>query len=323
MTKSELVEYFKQNMPTFTGTEKEIEVKKALYIYVELGKMKSFDEKYYFGNNKTRQKLQRIHNGRTNNIDEIAQKRKIVCYTLSCLYSSILKEFGIESFVERLETDHTYTKIVTKSGEIFKADLQLDLQFIQTKSRLRKFEYRSNLKDDSKQEDAEDELTKMLIEVGYIKDKEEYKNNEVSHLIEKVKGKNAHEALKTILEDDNIYENNENMESVEINKYYKAVLKRVVPNFYKKKIFAFNCYRENENREREYTLCIYSYEKNIAIPYLYSKRDKRFIKVDIATLEKLKEQGLIFGKMRQEIGAKQLEKYLKDYTRLNEEKNME
>ena len=115
MTKSELVEYFKQNMPTFTGTEEEIEVKKALYIYVELGKMKSFDEKYYFGNNKTRQKLQRIHNGRANNIDEIAQKRKIVCYTLSCLYSSILKEFGIESFVERLETDHTYTKIVTKS----------------------------------------------------------------------------------------------------------------------------------------------------------------------------------------------------------------
>ena len=35
MTKKEIVEYLKQNMPVFQGTE-EIEVKKALYIYVEL-----------------------------------------------------------------------------------------------------------------------------------------------------------------------------------------------------------------------------------------------------------------------------------------------
>lgn len=56
MTKKEIVEYLKQNMPSFQGTEEEIEIKTALYIYVELGKMKSFDERYYYGNSKTQKK---------------------------------------------------------------------------------------------------------------------------------------------------------------------------------------------------------------------------------------------------------------------------
>ena len=45
MTKKELVEQFKQNMPNFTGTEQEKQIKTALYIYIELGKKKCFDEK--------------------------------------------------------------------------------------------------------------------------------------------------------------------------------------------------------------------------------------------------------------------------------------
>ena len=313
MTKNELVEHFKQNMPTFTGTEQEIEIKKALYIYVELGKMKSFDEKYYFGNSSMKKKMKRLNDLKTKNIDEIAKKRKIVCYTLSRLYSSILEEFGIKSFIERIDTDHTYTKIVTQSGKIFKADLQLDLQFIQTKSRLRRFEYRGDLPESSEEKCDQKALTKMLIEIGYIKDEKEYKNREVTHLMQLVQGKNAHEALKTILEDDNLYVGNEDMESVEVNKYYKSILKNVVPDLYKNKIFAFNCYRKNENKEREYTLCIYSYEKNIMKPYIYSKKSGKFVKIDIETLKKLKEQGLVFGSIKEELGARQLEKYVTNY----------
>ena len=313
MTKNELVEYFKQNMPTFTGTEEEIQVKKALYIYVELGKMKSFDEKYYFGNSEIRTKMKQLINIRTPSIDEISKKRKIVCYTLSCLYSSILKEFGIKSFIERMNSDHTYTRIMPQNGRTFIADLQMDLHFIQTKSRLRRFEYKGNLSESSEERCDQRALTKMLIEIGYINDEKEYKNREVVNLMRLVEGKSAHEALKIILEDENLYAGNEDMESVEINKYYKGVLKNVVPNFYKNKIFAFNCHKVNENKERQYTLCVYSYEKNIIKPYLYSKKNRKFIKVDIETLKKLKEQGLVFGRIKKELGARQLEKYVDNY----------
>ena len=56
MNRKQIIEKIKQNMPNFKGNEEEMEVKKVLYIYTQLGKMKSFDEKYYFGNSQTRKK---------------------------------------------------------------------------------------------------------------------------------------------------------------------------------------------------------------------------------------------------------------------------
>ena len=56
MSKKEIIEKLKQNMPEFTGTEEEKGIKTALYIYTELGKTKSFDERYYFGNRKNNEK---------------------------------------------------------------------------------------------------------------------------------------------------------------------------------------------------------------------------------------------------------------------------
>ena len=52
MNKKELIEELKNKMPTFTGTDEEIEIKTALYLYVEVAKLKEFDEKYYWGNQK-------------------------------------------------------------------------------------------------------------------------------------------------------------------------------------------------------------------------------------------------------------------------------
>ena len=53
MNKKELIEELKQNVPDFTGTEEEKELKTALYVYVELAKRKVFDTRFY-GNIKQR-----------------------------------------------------------------------------------------------------------------------------------------------------------------------------------------------------------------------------------------------------------------------------
>ena len=55
MNKKELIEELKQNIPDFTGTEEEKELKTALYVYVELAKRKVFDTRFY-GNIKQREK---------------------------------------------------------------------------------------------------------------------------------------------------------------------------------------------------------------------------------------------------------------------------
>ena len=48
-------------------------------------------------------------------------------------------------------------------------------------------------------------------------------------------------------------------------------------------------------------------------PYIYSKKSGKFVKIDIETLKKLKEQGLVFGSIKEELGARQLEKYITNY----------
>ena len=57
MNQKEMIEQFKANIPEFSGTDEEIEIKKALYLYINLGKIKSFDEKYYYGNSETQKNI--------------------------------------------------------------------------------------------------------------------------------------------------------------------------------------------------------------------------------------------------------------------------
>ena len=236
MIKNEIVEKIKQNMPNFSGTEEEKEIKTALYIYVELGKIKSFDETYYFGNSATQKKIYSLAKAEEKNADQLAKKKKLICVSLTHLYIHIAKEFGIDVISSMPEEGgHIYPIIKTKNGQRMHADLQRDLENIQTKSRLQHFYQREPT---SKQdiETNQEVLTKMLIEMGYISDEKDYKDEEIERLSQKVKNMNPHEALATILEDEELYNGNEEMESVEVDKFYVRILKKIVPHFINKKI---------------------------------------------------------------------------------------
>ena len=148
--------------------------------------------------------------------------------------------------------------------------------------------------------------------MGYISDEKDYKDEEIKKLTEQVNGKNPHEALSTILEDENLYTGNEDMEIIELNKFYKRILKKIVPNLINKKIYIFNCYRKKEDNKKDYTLCSFSEEDDVKI-YLFSKKDKKFIKVDIGKIDELQQQGLILGAKPKENGSNKLKKYIKTY----------
>lgn len=309
MSKKEIVEYLRQNMPNFQGTEEERQVKTALYIYVELGKIKSFDPKYYFGNSETRKKLYNLAQKKDSN--QIASKKKIICVSLTHLYCNILTELGIYAMSSEAEEveGHIYPIVITKNKKAFIADLQLDLENIKTKSRLEHFEYKGEFLKNKRDSVNQEELTKILIEIGYISDEKEYKNETIKRLAEQVKDKNPHDALRTILEDEELYQRNEEMEIVEVNKFYKGILKKIIPQFLERKVFVFNCYREKEENERDYTLCIFSEESTIK-PYLFSKKERRFLRVEIPKMKELEAEGLKLGTKPKENGANKLKKYI-------------
>lgn len=149
----------------------------------------------------------------------------------------------------------------------------------------------------------------MLIEVGYIRDEQNYKNAEIAKLKEKIQNKNPHESLKLILEDEGLYCGNEEMEIVEINKFYKGTFKKLIPQFLGKKVFVFNCYKEDKDKQKDYTLCVFSEEDTIK-PYLFSKKERRFLKVEIPKMKELEEQGLKYGVTPREDGSRKLQKYI-------------
>lgn len=112
------------------------------------------------------------------------------------------------------------------------------------------------------------------------------------------------------MEDELLYQGNEQMESIEASKFYRGVFRKVIPNYLEKKIFVFHCYREKEEKQRDYTLCVFSEEDTIK-PYLFSKRDRRFFKIEIPKMKELEEEGLKLGVRQKENGVSKLRKYMK------------
>ena len=133
MKKQEFIQSIKEKLPNNLS---ELEI--AKYIYIQLGKQKAFDEKYFFGNSKTRKKIYKLAEQNKIDSEQASKNKKIICVSLSYLYRDILREFGINSVIAE-EMEHKYPIIVLKNGKRIRADLQLDLYNIHTKSKTKYF----------------------------------------------------------------------------------------------------------------------------------------------------------------------------------------
>ena len=84
-----------------------------------------------------------------------------------------------------------------------------------------------------------------------------------------------------------------------------------MPHFLNKKVYIFNCYRTNKEGNKEYTICSFSEENDIKI-YLFSKKNRKFLQVDIDKMDELQKEGLILGVIPKENGSNKLKKYIKE-----------
>ncbi len=311
MNKLEFIEDLKKNMPQNLN-----EIETAKYIYIKLGKEKAFDERYFFGNTKVKRQMYQMAERTKYNTDSVAKNRKIICVSLSYLYRDILKEFGINSIVTS-EGDHKYGIIILKDGTKIKADLQLDLCNIQTKCKTEYFGTKSKYELNSLFELSESELLNIDKKIGYVERKEDYKDNAIEGLKEKVKDKTPNEALDIIFNDQKVNQFENDLEFVEMYKYYRGLFNKTIQRYIDKKVFAFNCYRQKEDDQRDYTMCVYSSEENNTNVYIFSKKNNRFVKVELDKIDEMEQEGLVLGVRQKEQGVKKLKKIIR---RSNEEK---
>lgn len=113
------------------------QIEQARYIYLQLGKLFTFDEKYWLGNSKTRRLIYR--SARKIRTPKDLKSNKVICVSLTNTYNSLLQRIGIEAEAVHAEDDlHVYS-IFKIDGVEYEADLQRDMKFIQAHRKTRLF----------------------------------------------------------------------------------------------------------------------------------------------------------------------------------------
>lgn len=313
MTGKELIEKIIEGIPekTYSGSPEDVEIKLALYVYTQLGKMKSIDEKIYWANGRISYKLIDEAKKDSKNINRLARKRKLICISMANLYSQILNRLGIMCEVRRGDAPdiHLDNLITLKSGRMIFADLQLDLYNVRTGRKLECF------KAIGKEDFLEDEiLNHYLMDIGYVFDGESYRNNRVEEIRERIEFLSPKDALATILGSDEVYRGIEGLDVSEAYLYYRETIASLLGNEKSKKVYRFPCYVMDRNKEPNYsTFCIFADTGNYRtlVPYLYSQKYGRMLVCDLDKLENMRNKGLHFGGSRFYTGRKKLEEYMR------------
>ena len=297
----------------YTGSDEDIEIKLALYVYIMLGKMKSVDERIYWGNRKISYKLIVQSRKDSKDINKLAIKRKLTCISIANLYKKILNNFGIKCDAVRGDPPdvHLDNVITLKSGRRILADLQLDLYNIKTGRSLECF--KAIGKEDFLKEDV---LTHFLMEVGYIFDGESYRQNKTEDLKRRIELLPEKEALADILGSEEIYRGIENLDVSEAYVYYREMIAMLLGKERFRKIYEFPCYVMDKHGEPKYsTFCIFADTGNYKtlIPYLYSKKHGRMMVCDLETLDRLQKEGLYLGRGKLSKGRKRINSYIERF----------
>ena len=96
------------------------QIEQARYIYLQLGKLFTFDEKYWLGNSKTRRMIYR--SARKIQAPKDLKSNKVICVSLTNTYNSLLRRIGIEAEAVHAEDDlHVYS-IFKIDGVEYEAD---------------------------------------------------------------------------------------------------------------------------------------------------------------------------------------------------------
>ena len=265
------------------------QIEQARYIYLQLGKLFTFDEKYWLGNSKTRKMIYK--SARKIHTPKDLKSNKVICVSLTNTYNGLLQRMGIEAEAVHAEDDlHVYS-IFKIDGVEYEADLQRDMKFIQAHRKTRLFGREPDYS--TRKLISDEQMQEMDEKFGYTYEGDENLYILINRLKEKLKqfssvGKKTEYALGQIGQ----FEEDSDMGFVEKMLYYEMILPDVLNEKEAKKIQIMDMYVENDG-ERKYTCCISANnEKNSYERFIYSEKTGTFLPIDERDLIKLMDEGL-------------------------------
>lgn len=318
MTKKEreLVEKLRREMPEFSGSKAEIEKQIAMYIYLELGRTKVFDEHFYLADKETQNKIIKLNARIKTSRNSLIKNRKVTCLKIANLYKILLRDFKIRCITARLhpQSTHYYNAIKFSDGSLIVADLQKDMSNIQARCKTEFFGHEYKQDKIVTEGLTEEEIFKLHKACGYVNKKEDYMDEKIEILAARLRGLPPDQLLDELLRDKDVNKLQEDIGYIEFFKYYTKLIKKVAPMYDNKEIKYLNCYRRKDvgkrKTEKDYLMCIYAECNNELSIYLFNQAEKCFQKVDLETMENLERQGLILGKSQDEKGLIRLREYM-------------
>lgn len=286
------------------------DLEKARFVYLELGKMVSFNEEYWFGNNKIKNKIYKSQT-KIEDLKDI-KNNKIICVSLSNLYNYMMGRIGIKAVQAHDVNDsrHVYSEFEI-DGKRYKADLQKDLHFIQTKRRTWEFGEIDISVADS--EVNTEEIEKIDAKIGYSYQGEKNFRRLIANIENEIKKVDElDKKMNIILNKISEYEDISKMGYSEKIWYYYYIIKRMLTLQEKKRECENQLYTE-DNDKRKYTCCISVLKRDGEFyRMIYSEKNGKFIPVEDEILIELIEDGLKTCRNEKIPGLKKKMKELKN-----------
>lgn len=286
------------------------DLEKARFVYLELGKMVSFNEEYWFGNNKIKNKIYKSQT-KIEDLKDI-KNNKIICVSLSNLYNYMMGRIGIKAVQAHDVNDsrHVYSEFEI-DGKRYKADLQKDLHFIQTKRRTWEFGEIDVSVADS--EVNTEEIEKIDAKIGYSYQGEKNFRRLIANIENEIKKVDElDKKMNIILNKISEYEDISKMGYSEKIWYYYYIIKRMLTLQEKKRECENQLYTE-DNDKRKYTCCISVLKRDGEFyRMIYSEKNGKFIPVEDEILIELIEDGLKTCRNEKIPGLKKKMKELKN-----------
>lgn len=286
------------------------DLEKARFVYLELGKMVSFNEEYWFGNSKIKNKIYKSQT-KIEDLKDI-KNNKIICVSLSNLYNYMMGRIGIKAVQAHDVNDsrHVYSEFEI-DGKRYKADLQKDLHFIQTKRRTWEFGEIDVSVADS--EVNTEEIEKIDAKIGYSYQGEKNFRRLIANIENEIKKVDElDKKMNIILNKISEYEDISKMGYSEKIWYYYYIIKRMLTLQEKKRECENQLYTE-DNDKRKYTCCISVLKRDGEFyRMIYSEKNGKFIPVEDKILIELIEDGLKTCRNEKIPGLKKKMKELKN-----------
>lgn len=159
------------------------DLEKARYIYIELGKLFTFDENYLYAPSKVQKRIYKMAVDDKVNFHELAERKRsrALCVSISQVYSSLLNSVGIPAQVYKEDySDPHVNTIISINNQKYIADLQRDLIYIHSHRNTRFFGASLLYKGDDISKDL---LKHVDYKIGYDTDNEIFISKKIVELV--------------------------------------------------------------------------------------------------------------------------------------------